>query len=178
MARHIKVAWKRYEKYKTERQWNEHGYKVVHYEEGEELWTNCYCEHLAWYYPPDAVTEMTVTEKEEYHQMILEYRRNAYRRKKEREEKERQKEKERQRIEGSQTSWQWLSRDRRKIIHGSEPVRRTGRYDNGYKYYPIDCTTPVTSVEYERLKKLYIKKYGGWLKIDLDHTDYEGSPWY
>ena len=71
-----------------------------------------------------------------------------------------------------------MSRDGRKIIHGSEPVRRTGRYDNGYKYYPIDCTTPVTSDEYEQLKTLYRKKYGGWLEIDLDHTDYDGSPWY
>ena len=178
MKHHIKSAWERYANYKTERQWNKQGYMITNFDLGEELWPNYYCEHLTLYYPPDGVKEMTLQEREEYHQMILEQRRNAYRRHKAREEQRRQKEKERQRIDNSQTSWQWLSHDRRKIIEGSEPVKRTGRYDNGYKYYPLDCTTPVTPEEYGKLKTLYINKYGGWLKIDLEHTDYDGSPWY
>ena len=36
----------------------------------------------------------------------------------------------------------------------------------------------VSEEEYERLKELYIQKFGGWETIDLEHTDYNGQIWW
>lgn len=39
-------------------------------------------------------------------------------------------------------------------------------------------TIQVSEEEYHQLKKLYIDMFGGWEKIDLENTDYNGKKWY
>ena len=36
-------------------------------------------------------------------------------------------------------------------------------------------TIQVSEEEYNELKKQYITKFGGWEKIDLEHTEYNGK---
>lgn len=39
-------------------------------------------------------------------------------------------------------------------------------------------TIQVSQEEYKELKRQYIAKFGGWEKIDLEHTEYNGKKWY
>lgn len=87
------------------------------------------------------------------------------------------------------TSWQWLERHHRKVIDDAPyQVRHNIYFDGdlmdfaesrkGFCYYSAANTVEVDDEEFERLKELYIKKYGGWERIDLDCTEYDGRKWY
>ena len=45
-------------------------------------------------------------------------------------------------------------------------------------YYTAVQVSPVSDKRYDRLKALYIKLYGGWDTIDLEHTTYDGHAWW
>lgn len=86
------------------------------------------------------------------------------------------------------TAWQWLAEYHRAPITGSVPDPISKRfYDEEYEdwtdgpewfYYDGSQTVPVDDALYDRLKALYIEKFGGWKKIDLAHTAYDGSAWW
>lgn len=42
----------------------------------------------------------------------------------------------------------------------------------------VSDTIQVSEEEYKELKRQYIAKFGGWEKIDLEHTEYNGKKWY
>lgn len=87
------------------------------------------------------------------------------------------------------TAWQWLAQDRRKVKDKSIPIYKLNRIyddftqefyqeDKEYYYYKGTDTEKVTDEEYKKLKDLYIKKFGGWERIDLENTKYNGKKWY
>ncbi len=87
------------------------------------------------------------------------------------------------------TSWQWLKEDNRKIVENSVPEERYNWiYDEAsdsfeesskaFYYYSEYDTIQVSQEEYKELKRQYIAKFGGWEKIDLEHTEYNGKKWY
>lgn len=87
------------------------------------------------------------------------------------------------------TSWQLLEHHKRKIKNDAKPIIRYNTiYDEvndefyeaskGFYYYSMYDTEEVDEAEFQRLKELYIKKYGGWEKIDLENTKYNGLKWY
>lgn len=87
------------------------------------------------------------------------------------------------------TSQQWLSEDRKKVEDGSYPREKynwlydeaSGEFEEAKKpfyYYSAYDTVPVREEEYQQLKDMYIKEFGGLGKIDLEHTEYNGKKWY
>ena len=87
------------------------------------------------------------------------------------------------------TAWQWLSKKHLAVRKGAVPVGRhpkyldpeTGCWEESEKewfYYTPEQVTPVSDKRYDRLKAQYIKLYGGWETIDLDHTTYDGHAWW
>ena len=87
------------------------------------------------------------------------------------------------------TAWQWLSEKHRAPKKGEVPVGRHPKYpdpDTGswkesekeWYYYSAAQVSPVTEKRYEKLKALYIKLFGGWETIDLEHTTYDGHAWW
>ena len=87
------------------------------------------------------------------------------------------------------TAWQWLAQDKKKVKYNSEPEERynwlydrdTDSFEKAKKpfyYYSEYDTVEVSEEEYEELKSQYISRFGGWEKIDLEHTDYDGRKWY
>ncbi len=87
------------------------------------------------------------------------------------------------------TAWQWLAQDRRKVKNKAIPISKLNRIyndftqefyeeDKEYYYYKGIDTEKVTEEEYKKLKDLYIKKFAGWEKIDLENTEYNGKKWY
>jgi len=87
------------------------------------------------------------------------------------------------------TAWQWLALDRRKVKNKAVPISKKNwildnfaqeffEDDKEYYYYKGADTEKVEDEEYNTLKDLYIKEFGGWERIDLDHTDYNGKKWY
>lgn len=48
---------------KTERQWNQEGYKLLETAVGERMWTNQHCGQIATYYSKAEVVEMSETEQ-------------------------------------------------------------------------------------------------------------------
>lgn len=79
-----------------------------------------------------------------------------------------------ERKKSAHTSWQWLYYHNCKVKEGELPHES----DFGWWYYYPEQVEPVTDIEYDKLKELYISKYGGWTTIDLDNTSYNGSKWY
>ena len=71
------------------------------------------------------------------------------------------------------TAWQWLRYDHRKPADTAKPIEQ-----NSWYYYYWRDTTPTTEEEYQRLKDLYVKKFGGWEDIGLEHTTYDGHKWW
>ena len=59
----MKVRNRYKEVLKTERQWNQEGYKLANNAEGKRMWTNQYCQHIATYYREDEVVCMSLEEK-------------------------------------------------------------------------------------------------------------------
>lgn len=104
-------------------------------------------------------------------------------------EKELEKE-EQKRQEGVwKTSWQWLKEDSRKVIENAVPEEKYNwiydEYSDSFEeasksfyYYSEYDTIVISDEEYKELKSQYINKFGGWEKIDLEHTDYNGKKWY
>ena len=45
-------------------------------------------------------------------------------------------------------------------------------------YYTDKQVSKISDKRFERLKALYIKAYGGWETIDLEHTEYDGHMWW
>lgn len=87
------------------------------------------------------------------------------------------------------TSWQWLAQDKKKVKDNSKPEERYNwLYDRGtdsfekakkpFCYYSEYDTVEVSEEEYQELKDKYISRFGGWEKINLEHTDYDGRKWY
>lgn len=87
------------------------------------------------------------------------------------------------------TAWKWLSEDKRKVKNKAIPISKlnwiyddfTQKFyeeDKEYYYYKGTDTEKVTEEEYNKLKKLYIKLYGGWEIINLEDTEYNGKKWY
>lgn len=87
------------------------------------------------------------------------------------------------------TAWQWLSEDQKKVENDSYPRRtrnlfynkNTASFEEAKKpfyYYSEYDTVEISEEEYQELKRQYIAKFGGWEKIDLEHTDYDGKKWY
>lgn len=87
------------------------------------------------------------------------------------------------------TSWQWLSEDKKKVKEGSVPIEKRNwifdeysgdfeKADKSFYYYSEYDVVDVSDEEYKQLRKLYIDKFGGWEKIDLEHTKYNGKKWY
>ena len=82
---------------------------------------------------------------------------------------------------GSFTSWQLLSGYHRIPLFGSKAKLIWKSYPGGesaWYYYDGTKTRPVSDRIYEYLKNRYIQRYGGWEKIDLEHTDYNGKIWW
>lgn len=87
------------------------------------------------------------------------------------------------------TAWQWMAQDRRKVKNKAIPISKKNwildnftqefyEKDKEYYYYKGTDTEKVEDKEYNKLKDLYIKKFGGWKKIDLENTEYNGKKWY
>ena len=87
------------------------------------------------------------------------------------------------------TAWQWLAHKRCAPKTGEEPTGMHPRYwnpeteewDNSEKewyYYTAEQVRPVTEKRFEKLKALYIRIFGGWETIDLEHTAYNGHAWW
>ncbi len=87
------------------------------------------------------------------------------------------------------TAWQWLSRYHRVPMKGEKSIEKYPCYfdkdlqewvitTKAWYYYFYSQTEMVTDEEYERLKEIYIEKFGGWEKIDLENTSYDGRIWW
>lgn len=85
------------------------------------------------------------------------------------------------------TSWQWLAQYRRVVNVDVPCIELEYRFfdwdshETEYKswyYYRKKDTHKATEEEYERLKKMYIEMYGGWERIDLSSTTYNGKIWW
>ena len=87
------------------------------------------------------------------------------------------------------TAWQWLSEKRLAPKKGEVPEGRHPKYldpeadswkesDKEWYYYTAVQVSQVSDKRYDRLKALYIKLYGGWDTIDLEHTTYDGHAWW
>lgn len=87
------------------------------------------------------------------------------------------------------TAWQWLAQDRRKVKNKAIPISKKNwildnftqkfyQEDKVFYYYKGADTEKVEEEEYKKLKDLYIKKFGGWERIDLENTEYNGKKWY
>lgn len=87
------------------------------------------------------------------------------------------------------TAWQWLSEKKLVPKKDAEAYASKPAYwdpwseewietDREWYYYDHTQVGPVTDARYEKLKKMYIEKYGGWSKIDLKNTTYNGKKWW
>lgn len=87
------------------------------------------------------------------------------------------------------TAWQWLAQDRRKVKDKAIPISKISwilnrftqefyQEDKVFYYYKGIDTEKVTEEEYKKFKGLYIKKFGGWEKINLEDTKYNGKKRY
>lgn len=87
------------------------------------------------------------------------------------------------------TAWQWLDQKHCAPKRGEKPTGRHPRYWNpetdGWEdspkewfYYASTQVSRVSDKRFERLKSIYIKQYGGWDTIDLEHTTYDGHTWW
>lgn len=166
----------------TEKQWLKKQRQLRKNAVGECIrWTNHYGGGQALYFSEEQTKVMSKTEQRRRKKAKLE------------EKKKRQLELEyEEEYEHAKTSYQWLHDCRRKIINPNNGFHAEKYcYDNSainddpfylatmpYYYYLERDTEPVNDDEYERLKQAYIKEYGGWERIDLGNTKYNGKPWY
>lgn len=87
------------------------------------------------------------------------------------------------------TAWQWLAYAHMAPTKNAVPyrmypefwdpdIRRWEQGDKQYYYYSHKDVRHVSDKRFESLKQQYIKLYGGWEKIDLNHTTYDGRIWW
>lgn len=87
------------------------------------------------------------------------------------------------------TAWQWLAYahmapTKNAVAYCIYPefwnpdIRRWEQGDKQYYYYSYKYVRHVSDTRFEILKQQYIKLYGGWEKIDLEHTAYDGRIWW
>lgn len=164
-----------------------------------EMWTNGYCGQTAMYYwisdlEPASAKEIAKHQQEDRERRNSRARELYHWHKAEERRLKEEQEAERKRLEEAyangdlplKTSWQWLSQDHRIPKDNAVAIGKTYKYywDYGqcdyhtWYYYPKKDTVPVDEAEYQRLKALYIKKFGGWNCIDLDNTTYTGKKWW
>lgn len=171
-----------YEHLLTEKQWLKKQHQLRKNAVGEWIrWSNHYGGGQALYFLEQETKAISKIER---------MRRIKAKKLREKEEKEkRQLELE---YENAKTAYQWLHDCHRKIINPNNGFHAEKYcYDDSainddpfylaampYYYYLERDTKPVDEAEYERLKREYIKEYGGWEHIDLDNTKYNGKPWY
>lgn len=155
----------------TEKQWLRHQRQLRKNATGELIsWSNHYGGGQALYFEEAETKAISKTE--------CMRRLKAKKKAKLEVEKKRQLELE---YENARTSYQWLHDYRRKIINPDNDNSADDPFYLAampYYYYLERDTEPVSDEEYERLKQAYIKEYGGWEHIDLEHTKYNGKPWY
>lgn len=176
------LKWKK--ENRTAKQWQKAGRKPRKnakkiYKEYDYFFRGKNYPQLHVYFNVKSTTPLTKEDKENIKEEKI-------RRKKEEEAKK----EELKRQEGIwKTSWQWLAQDKKKVKEGSEPREKRNwifnEYSGGFEkatksfyYYSEYDTEEIDEAEFERLKALYIEKYGGWEKIDLENTDYNGLKWY
>lgn len=186
-------------KYLNEKKAYERGLKPKEGSEGVMLWESSYKSKLEPYFSIEEELEPATDEEifEFFEDLRLErnrksrerYRERVLKEEWERKEAQRRLEErlERQAYESSfKTAWQWLAQERRIPIEGAEAHLREKSFYVDYDcwgssewyYYQEDDTRSATEWEYEKLKKLYISKFGGWEKIDLENTEYDGRVWW
>lgn len=90
------------------------------------------------------------------------------------------------------TAWQWLSKYGRipapgkkafpEFYENDEWIDEFGDRHNAYShtwyYYQGEDTIACPLELKEKLKTMYIEKFGGWEKIDLNSTTYDGHIWW
>lgn len=87
------------------------------------------------------------------------------------------------------TAWQWLNYAHCAPKAGEGPSGMRPRYwdpdteewkdsEKEWYYYTDKQVSKISDKRFERLKALYIKAYGGWETIDLEHTEYDGHMWW
>lgn len=87
------------------------------------------------------------------------------------------------------TAWQWLAYAHMAPTKNAVPyrmypefwdpdIRRWEQGDKQYYYYSHKDVRHVSDKRFESLKQQYIKLYGGWEKIDLNYTTYDGRIWW
>ena len=75
------------------------------------------------------------------------------------------------------TAWQLLQHWHRVPLDNVNPHYHC-YYDNEWGYYYLKDTRKVNAEEFDKLKALYIQKFGGWEHIDLRNTTYNGAKWW
>lgn len=195
----VTVQAKQYRgKYLNKKKAFERGLKPKKDAEGVMLWESSYKVKLEPYY---SIEDLEPASEEEIFEFFEELRLERNRKSRERyreriieeelarEEEERRREErlERQAYEASfKTAWQWLAQERRIPVEGAEAhlIEKSFYIDydcwgsSEWFYYQEDDTRLTTDWEYEKLKELYICKFGGWEKIDLENTNYDGKIWW
>lgn len=75
------------------------------------------------------------------------------------------------------TAWQLLSQYHR-VPKDTTKGYYAGEYEKQWFYYEWRNSMVVDNDRFQKLKDLYIKKFGGWEQIDLEHTFYDGHAWW
>lgn len=165
----------------------EKGLKPKVGEEPEEMWSNQFCNMFYEYWHKSQLEPATEDEIFEFFEKLrLERNRKAR-------EYYAEKKAEREWAIKSElkTAWQWLSEERRIPVEGAgyernpevfhyydSELNEWEDFTSNYWYYMRMDTRPATDWEYQKLKELYIHKFGGWEKIDLENTTYDGKVWW
>lgn len=103
----MKVRNRYKEVLKTELQWNQAGYKLADNAEGERMWTNQYCQHIAIYYKEDEVVPMSMEEKHAWDENDRMQRNERARESRRKRAEEWKKEKEKMRLEEEAREKEW-----------------------------------------------------------------------
>lgn len=175
--KHIKVKnyHEEYKDYKTEKQWAKIGFKIKDNATGVELWQNQFCNSTFIYYSENEVVKMSDSEFELYKKERNKENYERYKIRKKEKEEEEKREAYLRAYNTLLTSWQWLYHCHREILENAEPILNDC---NDFYYYRKTETKEISEERFEELKLMYVEKYGGWKKIDLENTRYNGKKWY
>ena len=75
------------------------------------------------------------------------------------------------------TAFQLLDKFKRVPKSNARPILVSTPFGE-YYYYKLSDSFEVSKTTNWCLKRLYIKKFNGWEKIDLAHSDYDGKIWW
>ena len=182
---HMKKAYReeleRVKRSKTERQWLDEGYAII---PGTGFYHTGPFGKAYEYFEPENVKPLTEQQRKAYRKKRYQDRKNIA--DQANKEKEQDEKRQLQLLANPQkTSFQWL-RCHRIIKEGAKPANSCRCHiplDDGdwmeitYYYYSESDTEDINEDEYERLKALYIEKYGGFDHIPANNI-YNGKPWY